>query len=183
MMYASFTYQLHTEHYGERGFLDPTNLEKFDGSRSPMETVGTPLSPIYRYAGSDWMAKLSFLFQLPRGFNFSCFANARQGLYFAQTIRVPIPERQAVGLEETTVIHTEKFGRSRLPDFYNVDLSLVKDISIRDYGRVSLSIDAFNIFNFSHTLDRYPQVNSARHDEIQKILNPRVIRLGIRYSY
>jgi hypothetical protein len=44
-------------------------------------------------------------------------------------------------------------------------------------------VDAFNVFNFSHELDRYPQVNSTRYNQIQKILNPRVIRFGLRYNF
>ena len=47
---------------------------------------------------------------------------------------------------------------------------------------MTLCLDAFNVFNFAHDLSRYAYVNSSRHNEIQKILNPRVIRFGLRYS-
>lgn len=177
MMNASFTYQIHTVYYGENGYMDPTNLDKQDGRRAPYDTG-------LRYMGAgDWMAKLSFLYQLPWDFNISCVANARQGFFYAPVIRVLIPERQAVGLGSTTIIHTEKYGETRLPNFYNVDLSLTKDIHFGNYGTLSLQVDAFNIFNFAHTLERYPQVNSTRYDEIEKILNPLVIRFGIRYRF
>jgi len=77
----------------------------------------------------------------------------------------------------------EKPGTTRLPDFYNVDLSLTKDIRFKSFGTMTLCIDAFNVFNFAHSLSRYPNVNSSRHDEIQSILNPRVIRFGLRYNF
>ena len=39
------------------------------------------------------------------------------------------------------------------------------------------------VFNLAHDLSRYSTVKSPRHDEIQQILNPRVIRLGVRYNF
>jgi len=168
MLNASFTYQLHTVHYGERGYLDPTNLKTLDGAR---------------YWGSDWMAKVSFLYQLPWGFNFSCFANARQGAIRNRVIYVPTPERGAAGLGTRMNINLERMGTSRLPNFYNVDLSLTKDFELGQYGRLTLQVDAFNVFNFDHTLSRYNTINSSRADDITSILNPRVIRFGIRYRF
>jgi hypothetical protein len=168
MLNASFTYQLHTVHYGERGYLDPTNLKTLDGAR---------------YWGSDWMVKVSFLYQLPWGFNFSCFANARQGAIRNRVIYVPTPERGTAGLGTRMNINLERMGTSRLPNFYNVDLSLTKDFDFERYGRLTLQVDAFNVFNFDHTLGRYDIMNSGRADEITRILNPRVIRFGIRYRF
>ena len=171
MLNGSFTYQVFTWHYGERGFLDPTNVSILDGGRA----WGGP--------DSDWMAKLGFLYQLPWGFNFSGFANARQGFTNLQRIRAPTPARSAVGLGSNMDIYIEKPGTTRLPDFYNVDLSLTKDVRFKGTGIMTLCVDAFNIFNFAHDLSRYPRVNSSRHDEILKILNPRVIRFGLKYNF
>jgi hypothetical protein len=170
MLSASFTYQLHTEHYGEDAISDPTNIDKIDGARFYMKYT-------------DWMAKVSFLYQLPWRFNISGFANARQGYIIPQYIRIPTPERGDVGLGGYTNIFIEKWDANRLPVFYNVDLSLTKDISLDKYGMLTLCVDAFNIFNYAHDLDRFRQVNSSRHDEIQQILNPRVIRFGVRYRF
>jgi hypothetical protein len=77
----------------------------------------------------------------------------------------------------------EKLGTTRLPNFYNVDLSLTKDFDLGQYGRLTLQVDGFNVFNFDHTLNRYNILNSNRYDEITKILNPRVIRFGVRYRF
>jgi hypothetical protein len=170
MMNASFTYQIHTVHYGEKGFIDPTNVKMQDGGR-------------WQWLNADWMAKLSLLYQLPWGFNISFFANARQGFVNAQEILVSTPERADVGLGSRMLLYIEKPGETRLPDFYNVDVSLTKDFRLSKYGKLTLSVDAFNVFNFAHTLSRYNVVNSTRHDEIQGILNPRVIRLGVRYNF
>ena len=171
MMNASFTYQIYKIHYGERGYVDPTNVKIQDGQRA----WGGP--------DSDWMAKLSFLYQLPWGINIAGFANARQGFTNVQRINAATPERAAVALDSFMDIIIEKPGTTRLPDFYNVDVSLTKDIRFKSFGTMTLSIDAFNVFNFAHSLSRYPYVNSSRHDEIQSILNPRIIRFGVRYNF
>jgi hypothetical protein len=170
MLNGSLTYQIYNVHYGKQGYFDPTNVAIQDGGR-------------WWGPNSDWMAKLSFLYQLPWGFNFSGFANFRQGFINLQRIVAPTPARAAVGLGSNMEIYIEKPGATRLPNFTNVDLSLTKDIRLKNLGAVSLCVDAFNVFNFAHALSRYPRVNSTRHDEIQKILNPRVIRFGIRYKF
>lgn len=172
LMNASFTYQIHTVHWGDNGgeYYDPTNVNMLEGSRS-------------QWLGADWMFKVSFLYQLPWKINISCFANARQGYVRPQLIRVETPERALVGLGGIMDIHIEPPGKTRLPTFYNFDVSLSKNIHLSDYGTISVIIDAFNIFNFNHPLSRYNIVTSPRYNEIQKILNPRVIRFGIRYRY
>ncbi len=170
MLNASFTYQVQNVHYGKDGYDDPTNIKILDGGRYPL-------------GGSDWMAKLSFLYQLPWGFSFSGFANARQGYIFPERLLVTTPERAKVGLGATTNIWTAKPGEKRYRDFYNVDLSLAKTFHLMNYGSVIFQADAFNVFNFSHELGRFPQVNSPNYNKIQKILNPRVIRFGLRYNF
>ncbi len=171
MMNASFTYQSYRVHYGEMRYGDPTNEALADGARP----WGIP--------DSDWIAKLSFLYQLPWGFNIAGFANARQGFGNPQLLYAPTPEREAVGLGSNKDILTEKPGQTRLPTFVNTDLSLTREFRLNGVGTATICVDAFNVFNFAHTLSRYAYVNSSRHGEIQKILNPRVIRFGLRYNF
>jgi hypothetical protein len=169
MLNASFTYQVQNVHYGENGYDDPTNVKMLDGARTLL--------------GSDWMAKVSFLYQLPWGFSFSGFANARQGYIFPEQVLVKTPERAKVGLGATMLIWTAKPGEKRYKNFYNFDLSLTKTLFFKSYGSLVLQVDAFNVFNYSHELQRFYQVNSPRYGQIEKILNPRVIRFGLRYQF
>lgn len=169
MLNASFTIQQNIEHYREGSYTDPTNIDKFDGGSS--------------YNDSRWMAKLNFLYQLPWGINFSGFAYAREGTPNIQWIRVYAPERRAKGLGSFAQILVEKPGETRFSNFYNVDLGLSKDFVLGQYGRLSIQVDAFNVFNFHHTLARMSRLDSPRYGEITGILNPRVIRFGIRYRF
>jgi len=169
MMNASFSVQKNTDHYGERGYIDPTNIKYMEGA----DDLGDP----------RWMAKINFLYQLPWGFNFSGFAHIRDGWVWRQYIRVKSQERQDKGLGTFVNLDVEKRGETRLPNFYNVDLSLSKDFIFGRYGRLTLQIDAFNVFNFDHDIWRTNLLNSPYYNEIEEILNPRVIRLGVRYRF
>jgi len=166
MLNASFTYSWYKTHYGNRGFTDPTNVKINDN-------VGQ----------HHWMAKLSFLVQLPWDMAFSGFVNARRGYNLGELIVVRTPERAATGMGAYTYLDMVKPGAKVLPDFVNVDLSLAKTLRQKNYGSLVLEIDAFNVFNFAHTLGRYNLANSPDYGQITSILNPRVIRLGVRYRF
>jgi len=169
MMNASFSIQKNSDHYGERGYLDPTNIKFWEGA----DNLGDP----------RWMAKINFLYQLPWGFNFSGFAHIRDGWVWRQYVQIYAPERGVKGLGGWVSLDVEKQGETRLPNFYNVDLSLSKDFVLGRYGRLTLQVDAFNVLNFDHDIWRENRLNSPYYDEIQEILNPRVIRLGVRYRF
>jgi hypothetical protein len=166
MLNASLTYEVGKFFYGEKGFIDPTNVKIKDA-------VGQ----------SSWMAKLNFLFELPWDIAISGFVNARRGYNLGEQIVVKTPERAATGLGSYYYLDMVKPGAKRLPDFVNADLSLAKTLRLKDYGSLVLEVDAFNIFNFHHTFGRVNLGNSPTYGQITSILNPRVIRLGVRYRF
>ncbi len=169
MLNASFTIQQAKQHWGEGSYTDPTNIEYYNGTDY--------------FTAPRWMAKLNFLYQLPWGINFSGFANAREGNGLTEWISAYTPERGVKGWGYYTPILVEKLGGSRMPNFYNIDLGLSKDFLFGRYGRLTVQVDAFNIFNFSHALWRMAALHNANYGKIMAILNPRVIRLGVRYRF
>lgn len=170
MVNASFAYQKSSRHYGEGSYNDPTNINMLDG---------TPTSAYQ----PDWMAKLTGIYKLPFGFNISGSLSGRQGYINAPVISVKTPERATVGLGASMNIYTEKYGKNHLENFYNLDIRLQKEIRTAKYGTFSLAIDAFNALNFSWDLKRNATQNSPAANQIQNILNPRVIRFSIRFTY
>jgi hypothetical protein len=174
MMNASFTYQIQTVHYGSNGFDDPTNIKILDGAR--LLTWGW-------WGSSDWMAKMSFLYQLPWGFNVSWFANARQGYMFPEQAVVQTPERADMGLGADVYIYTARPGEKRLPVHYDLDIGLTKDFHFKEYGVLTLVVDAFNVFNFAVVQWRDYLATSPTYYQVQEILNPRVVRFGIKYRF
>jgi len=169
MLNASVTLQKATDHYGEGSYFDPTNIDKLNGAPT--------------FYDSRWMAKLNFLYQLPWKINFSGFAHIREGRPNIQFISAFTPERGDKGYARYTAILVEKTGETRLPTFYNVDLSLSKNFVSGRFGKLTIQVDVFNVFNFSHTLNKMAALHNPRYGRITSILNPRVIRLGIRYRY
>ena len=129
------------------------------------------------------MAKLSYLFELPWDIAFSGFVNARRGYNLGEQIVVLTPERAATGLGSYYYLDMVKPGAKRLPDFVNADLSLAKTLRLNGYGSLVLEVDAFNVFNFRHALGRVNLGNSPTYGGITSILNPRIIRLGVRYRF
>jgi hypothetical protein len=171
MLNASFTLQQAKQKYGEgeNGYTDPTNIDYFNGSDY--------------FAAPRWMAKLNFLYQLPWGINFSGFANAREGLSLTEFVSADTPERGEMGWGWNTPVLVGEYGSFRLPTFYNVDIGLSKDFQLGRYGRLTVQVDAFNVFNFKHALERWSAIHRADYGQIRQILNPRVIRLGVRYRF
>jgi hypothetical protein len=169
MLNASFSIQKNSDHFGEKGYYDPTNVKFMEGGDN--------------LADPRWMAKINFLYQLPWGFNFSGFAHARDGWGWYRYIQVKVPERAAKGHSPRMNLFIEPWGTTRLANFYNVDLSLSKDFILGQYGRLTVQVDAFNVFNFDHDIWRTQRINSPYYNEIEEILNPRVIRLGVRYRF
>jgi hypothetical protein len=169
MLNASFTIQQAKQKWGEGSYTDPTNIDYYNG---------TDL-----FIAPRWMAKINFLYQLPWGINFSGFAHIREGKGLTEWINAYTPERGVKGWGWYTAILVEKMGGSRMETFYNVDLGLSKDFLLGRYGRLTIQADAFNIFNFNHTMHRMAAIHSPYYGRIASILNPRCIRLGVRYRF
>lgn len=169
MMNASLTLQQAKQNYKEGSYTDPTNIDYFNGT----DYFNAP----------RWMAKVNFLYQLPWGINFSGFAHIREGKGLTEWINAYTPERGVKGWGYYTPILVQEFGGNRMPTFYNVDLSLSKDFHLGRYGRLTVQVDAFNVFNFCHTMHRMAALHSPYYGTIGSTLNPRVIRLGMRYRF
>jgi len=197
MMNASFTVQTQAQHFGDKGYNDPTNLWAREGEvYSP--AFGGGSGKINAYIYTHWMLKVSGLYQLPLGFNLSGSLFARPGYIQRQYFRIvdyslPNPKSNSAQLDMTT------FGSERLPTSLLVNLRLEKMFTIGETGRIYLMADAFNLLN-SSTINRretkyhgtyyvYSDASQNRfvanpnYNRVNEILNPRVIRLGIRFQF
>jgi hypothetical protein len=197
MLNASLSIQTQAQHLGEKGYNDPTNLWAYDGyPYSPFFGGGS--GKINAYIYTNWMFKASGLYQLPYDFNISGTILARPGYiqreYFQLVdYRLPNPRSNSANLEMTP------FGAERLPNSLLINLRLEKMLRFGDRGRIYLMADAFNLLN-SATVNRrelnyygtyyiyadagqnrfVPNINA---DRINEILNPRVVRFGVRFQY
>ena len=78
MLNANFTCQDQAQHYGDNGYLDPTNLWAYDGEPQAAY-IGGASGKINQYTYARWMGKIGGLYQLPFDINISGTFNIREG--------------------------------------------------------------------------------------------------------
>ncbi len=171
--------------------FNPTNTWAFDGKPYAMSGGGASgKTSINMY--TRWMFKISGLYQLPWDFNISGTFQAREGW------RIPhyfwIEDALLGGLEYGTYVYTQEVTKDALPTFYNLTLRLEKRVSI-GAGRMYFMADAFNILNsaiVNRAYDAYLGEYYADQDLfvpnptkrfLNEILNPRIIRFGVRFEF
>jgi hypothetical protein len=76
-----------------------------------------------------------------------------------------------------------KYGDVRLPNYYILNLRLEKTFPMFEVGHVALAVDAFNLLNSAHPAKMENSVGSEDYGLHLQILNPRVFRAGVRFSF
>lgn len=179
MLDASFTYsdwkQFHKGEY--LGGLGPNNGAYYDGGVVAPQSGGSGIRGIF--VNSRWQFKLSGLYQMPYGFNVAGVFRAREGYVIRTNELIALP-----GIPGASSIYGPgKFGDFRLPAFWMLDLRLEKVWNVTETSNVVFSVDAFNITNSAHVLKEEPRLTADTYGDPQRILNPRVVRFGIRFSF
>ncbi|MDX1630423.1 MAG: TonB-dependent receptor [Thermoanaerobaculia bacterium] len=133
------------------------------------------------YLSSTWSANLNGMYQVapdrPWGFNVAANIYAREGYpipysYTADTIR---------GTQTAQVVPDGDSFRNE--DLVNVDLRLEKDMPFSDNLSGTLSLDVFNLFDETTTLQRENSLSGARPNFLEETLAPRIYRLGFRLNW
>lgn len=174
---------------------NPTNRWAIDGKAYAPE-LGASSGKVGMRVFSKWMLKLSGLYQLPYEFNVSFTFTARQGYIVRHTLT--IDDVNAPNAYDKDVdVYLSEFGakNTRLPNFWNLNLRLEKVIPLGDTGRIYIMADLFNPFNRAVINRRYEQNlgTYTPHDgyfapegtnwRANEVLNPRVLRLGVRFQF
>jgi hypothetical protein len=179
MMDTSFTLSDWRD-YIKGDYIDPQNIEYFDGGVVAPGSGGSGLTGIF--VNSRWQFKLSGLYQLPFGINVSGTFVAREG-YILRTDALAY--RPGVGWASVygSPDGGGKFGDERLPAFWLLNLRLEKIFTLSERSYVALAVDAFNTTNSSHALKQQTRITADNFREDMRILNPRVVRFGIRFNF
>jgi hypothetical protein len=188
MLDASFTYDS-WKRYNKGEFLDRAtgsvagglnNAAYYDEGVVAPESGGSGITDIF--VNSRWMAKISGLYQLPYGFNVSAVFRAREGYVIRDYENVYLP---GVGTREIygSLDGPGLFGDHRLPAFWELDLRLEKVFAVTETSSVVFAVDAFNVTNSAHVLKEQALLSATNYGDPLRILNPRVIRFGIRYDF
>ena len=199
MLNANFTWQHQAAHFGSEGYLDPTNLWAYDG-RPYAAYIGGASGKINQFTYSRWLLKVGGLYQLPYDFNIAFTFMAREGWVIRETFDINDYTVRAWNPRDySRRLYMTPFASDRLPTFYNLTLRLEKMIKVGDTGRIYIMADLFNVLNSAIENRRYQKdhgdyyvypdasmnvfVPNPNDYALNEILNPRVLRLGVRFQF
>jgi hypothetical protein len=83
---------------------------------------------------------------------------------------------------EKNVLLVDDVGENRLPTVHSFDARVSKHISFSRMN-INLDMDLFNLFNSSTVLGRDYDLASTSFNEVLEIMNPRIIRFGVRVGF
>ncbi|MFO7732048.1 MAG: carboxypeptidase regulatory-like domain-containing protein [Candidatus Aminicenantes bacterium] len=198
MFNGSATYQTQRAFYGERGegHFNPTNLWAWEGQDSSA-FIGGASGILDQYTNARWLIKMGGMYQLPYDINLSFNANIREGWIIRESFtyrnfNLPNPSSTSFQLD------MNEFGSNRLPAVLTLNFKIEKMLRLGDNGRIYLMADVFNLINSDAVVRRQqkwhgtytlntdlsetwvPNVNDYRVDAV---MNPRVARLGVRFTF
>ncbi|MGE0463946.1 MAG: carboxypeptidase regulatory-like domain-containing protein [Vicinamibacterales bacterium] len=181
---VAFSTNRHTEHFDGPGAIqDPgtsTTWPNIDGGAFMTATTGSGKSEIYLIL-PRYQFSASGMYQLPYGINLAANLIAREGYgkpYF-ETVASADPT-----LPEKRVLLVNPRDE-RLNGVTTLDLRLEKTFNVRA-GALTLTGDLFNLFNSSTVLGRQYDVTATGDtgfDRPLEIMNPRLLRLGLRWAF
>jgi hypothetical protein len=121
------------------------------------------------------MLKVNATYFAPWGINLSAYFDMRTGAFWTRYLRV-------YGLNQgVRTVCAEPRGSRNLETGYSLDLRVEKQINI-GRGRLHVAADIFNVFNADTITERY-NITGPYFNDIDNLVYPRTLRLGIRYLF
>jgi hypothetical protein len=155
---------------------DPTNRLNRDGQQYDYPTSGSGIGNVW--VNSKWLFKVSGMYQAPLGINVSAFYNARQGYPFERFVQGP---SRANGAGIPLVV-LDPIGESRLPNYQNIDFHVERPVRLGAVRFVP-ALDVFNVGNYNTIQSIRGTQNATNANQVQALLAPRVMRVGIKVNW
>ena len=121
------------------------------------------------------------LYQAPWGINLAANMVNRQG-FASQYHRTQVATADPITRLKTVFVLGEA-GDIRLPSVTSLDLRIGKEFGFLQRAKVNLDVDLFNALNSLMILGRQFNLTASTADNVQEIMNPRVLRLGVRFNF
>jgi hypothetical protein len=128
------------------------------------------------YSSVKWQVYANALVQLPWQVDVSAALFGKQGGSFPTRAVVSVPRDGSQNILVTPEVDTNRYD-----NVFNFDVRLAKNVKI-DRAALTLSVEAFNLFNNDVVLSRSRSVG-ATFNRIEEIIAPRTLRLGARFSF
>ena len=131
-----------------------------------------------RETSTIWNYKIIGRYVLPWDIGMSGSWKVQSGFNFARTISVAMP------VEGTRTIRVEPIDSNRYPSVAILDFRLDKSFALGGGTRLTPMVDVFNLLNSGvPTTVRTTNTATAPFKEVTAILNPRVVRFGLRFNF
>ena len=131
-----------------------------------------------RETSTLWNYKLVGRYVLPYEIGFSGSWKVQSGFNYGRTISVTMP------VEAARTIRVEPVDAHRYPNVGILDFRLDKSFQFGKFGKLQPMLDVFNIMNSGvPTAVRTTNTAAAPFNDVTAILNPRVIRFGVRFNF
>jgi hypothetical protein len=163
-----------------------TWLDQFHGvtsTSSALDSVGIGKAylwrPNQRLFGRErstlWNYKLIGRYVFPYDIGVSASYKLQSGRNWGRTISVSLPN---AGSE---TVRVERVNAQRAPNVGIFDIRFDKSFTLKQGGRLTAMVDIFNATN-SDVVTNF-RITTVRYKEIIALLDPRVVRLGIRWDF
>jgi hypothetical protein len=183
MARLGFSTNDHREYFdGPEALTDPTptigNPNK-DGGTVMRSSTGSGKSGIYQV-----LPKFQYIatgvYQAPKGINLGINMVTRQGFAMPYN-RTQVATADPI-LRNKTVLLVADVTDFRLPTVTSLDVRAGKELQ---FGRTKFNVDLdmFNLMNSSTVLGRQFDLRVTTANNVQEIMNPRVLRLGVRFNF
>jgi hypothetical protein len=182
MARAGFSTNDHREYFsGLEAMLDPTPTPDHpnkNGGLVVTQTSGSGKSNVYLVL-PKYQFILTSQYQARYGINLGLNYSYRQG--FAEPYFRSSTPGSADALEPSgkSVLVVNDLGAYRLPNVHSLDMRIGKRV-MYNKNTVDFDLDIFNLFNISTLLGKQFDISKLTFNLPLDVMNPRVIRFGIR---
>jgi hypothetical protein len=194
MARVAFSTNDHREYYDSPdGIMDPTPqllagpvplplgaYPNVDGGPVLTQTSGSGKAGIFMVAPRYQLAATG-LYSAGWGINLGANMVTRQGYSMPYQL-TQVDTGDPLGNLKTVILQPEEVGDARLPNVTSLDFRIGKEFSWNRM-RLNLDFDVFNALNSSTVLGRQYDLSLDSANNVLEIMNPRVLRLGARFSF
>jgi len=152
-----------------------------DGEAYAFASAGSGKTGVFPYP--EWTFRLSGVYQLPYDMTTGAFIRYQQGYPNPFFVTVRDTTLSAIYATANKAILVEPIGATRYENIFTLDLNFRKTFNIGDAGRITASLDLFNVTNANQVVQRQRRTTASSFFDIQENLSPRALRLGVRYSF